>query len=124
MAIELHCPLCNKLIRAPDNAGGKRGKCPYCAGSVYIPMPPDEQSEIPLAPVDETVEKRKERLRKESTAYAAQVDHAQKPKYDTGPPASGASSSYDVSRHVETSRARPAKTRPTVPASRTKSSSG
>ena len=83
MSIEIHCPACNKLIRAPDNAGGRRGKCPYCAASVYIPMPEDQAEEIPLAPVDETAEQRRERLRRESIAYAADVDHERRAKYDT-----------------------------------------
>jgi phage FluMu protein Com len=50
MAIEFHCNHCAKLIRAPDEAGGRRGKCPYCKNSVYIPMPTDQLKEIPLAP--------------------------------------------------------------------------
>ncbi|MCH7474571.1 MAG: cytochrome C oxidase subunit IV family protein [Gemmatimonadetes bacterium] len=37
MSIELHCPQCEKLIKAPDTAGGRHGKCPYCGRDVYIP---------------------------------------------------------------------------------------
>ncbi|MGB2987225.1 MAG: hypothetical protein WBE26_15250, partial [Phycisphaerae bacterium] len=76
MSIELHCPQCQKLIRAPDTAGGKHGKCPYCGEKVYIPMPPDESEEIALAPIDEEEERRAEELRREATQYAAAVDKA------------------------------------------------
>ncbi len=76
MSIELHCPECQKLIRAPESAGGKRGKCPYCKKVVYIPSPPDETEEIGLAPLDEKDVKREAALRKEAIQYAAAVDHA------------------------------------------------
>ncbi|MFQ5463357.1 MAG: hypothetical protein ACE5E5_12125 [Phycisphaerae bacterium] len=75
MTTELHCPGCSKLIRAPDGAGGKQGKCPYCGRKVYIPMPESEIDPIPLAPIDETEEARAARLRRESTAYIAAIDH-------------------------------------------------
>lgn len=75
MGIELHCPQCQKLIRAPDNAGGRRGKCPYCDASVYIPTPPDKTEEIGLAPIDNAEEKRARELRRESTGFAAAVGH-------------------------------------------------
>jgi len=75
MSIDLHCPQCQKLIRAPDNAGGKRGKCPYCGGSVYIPTPPEETEEIGLAPIDQTEEERARQLRREAALFAADVGH-------------------------------------------------
>jgi hypothetical protein len=75
MSIELHCPQCQKLIRAPDNVGGKRGKCPYCGASVYVPTLPDESEEIGLAPVNEQEEHRARKLRREAAQYAAAVDH-------------------------------------------------
>jgi DNA-directed RNA polymerase subunit RPC12/RpoP len=53
VSVEFHCSKCSKLIRAPREAAGNRGKCPYCKQSVYIPTPPDELEAIPLAPVDE-----------------------------------------------------------------------
>ncbi len=76
MSIELHCPKCAKLIRAPDNAGGKRGKCPYCKESIYIPLRPDEAEEIGIAPIDEEEERRVKELRRESIGYVAAVGHA------------------------------------------------
>lgn len=76
MPIELHCPACGKTIKAPDDAGGKRGKCPYCAASVYIPMPhAANEGDIKIAPVDEAAERRREKLLKESITIAAAVAH-------------------------------------------------
>ena len=53
MSIEVHCPKCGKVIRAPDDAGGKHGRCPSCKESVYVPLPPADEGEIKLAPLDE-----------------------------------------------------------------------
>ena len=76
MSIELHCPKCSKIIRAPDDAGGKHGRCPYCKESVYVPLPPaEEEEEIGLAPVDDEEERRLEELRRESSQYIATVGH-------------------------------------------------
>lgn len=66
MPIEFHCSYCGKLVRAPDDAGGKHGKCPTCHQSVYIPMPSDQVEPLDLAPVDETDERERSRLLKES----------------------------------------------------------
>lgn len=65
MPIKLHCSHCGKKIEAPDNAGGKWGKCPACHNKVYVPQPPDDD-ELKLAPIDETEEERRKRLRKEA----------------------------------------------------------
>lgn len=86
MSIELHCPKCRKLIRAPDNAGGKHGRCPYCKESVYVPLPPAEEEEIKLAPIDEEEERRLEELRRESTEYIATVGHETADVPDVGDP--------------------------------------
>lgn len=74
MSIELHCPKCTKLIRAPENAGGRHGKCPYCEAMVYVPMPSTELDEIPLAPIDEDAERKEEELRRETARYVASLD--------------------------------------------------
>lgn len=76
MSIDLHCPKCTKLIRAPDSAGGKHGKCPYCKESVYVPTPPDQVEEIGVAPLDEDAERHAEELRRESLDYVASIGHA------------------------------------------------
>jgi len=78
MPIELHCPSCEKLIRAPDNAGGKHGKCPYCETKVYIPLPHSDEDEISIAPLDES-DAEAERLRREAVRYAATVDREADP---------------------------------------------
>lgn len=73
MSIELHCPQCGKLIRAPKEAGGKHGKCPYCKNKIYIPTPVDEIETVGLAPLDESDEQRERELRRESARDAALV---------------------------------------------------
>ena len=52
--IEVRCEHCNHMIKAPKTAAGKRGKCPHCKSSVYVPTPQGELEEIPLAPLEET----------------------------------------------------------------------
>lgn len=75
MSIEFNCPSCEKSIRAPDTAGGKYGKCPFCDVKVYIPSPPSaDEEEIGLAPVDEDEERRERELIRESVRYAAAFD--------------------------------------------------
>ena len=89
MSIELHCPQCEKLIRAPDNAGGKHGKCPYCAAEVYIPTPVDDSDLIALAPVDEEEERRAAKEREEALRYTTAMDKDADLKVapdDDGPP--------------------------------------
>ena len=39
MSISLHCESCKKKIKAPDETGGKWGKCPHCGHRCYIPLP-------------------------------------------------------------------------------------
>ena len=60
MAISFHCEHCSRKIEAPDNAGGKWGKCPACHKKVYVPDS-DIGEELKLAPIDEhDLEKQKE----------------------------------------------------------------
>jgi hypothetical protein len=51
MAITFHCEHCGKKIEAPDNAGGKWGKCPACHNKVYVPAS-EVDEELKLAPMD------------------------------------------------------------------------
>ena len=60
MAIVFKCGGCQKDVRAPDEAAGKRGKCPYCGQSNYIPTPVPEEEVLYLAPVDEAEERRRQ----------------------------------------------------------------
>ena len=39
MSITFQCEHCHKEIQAPDESGGKRGKCPFCQQSTYVPSP-------------------------------------------------------------------------------------
>jgi hypothetical protein len=73
MPIELHCNHCGKLVRAPDDAGGKHGKCPACHQSVYIPTPSDQLESLSLEPVDSDFERKKKRLAHEAAELAARV---------------------------------------------------
>ena len=66
MAIEFHCDHCGKLVRAPDDAGGKRGRCPSCKQAVYIPTPTDEIEPLAVAPEDESEEQHRARLLRET----------------------------------------------------------
>ncbi|MEX2316811.1 MAG: hypothetical protein WD669_06645 [Pirellulales bacterium] len=38
MPIEVTCPSCNRRFNAPDNAAGKKAKCPQCGGVIAIPI--------------------------------------------------------------------------------------
>jgi hypothetical protein len=68
MPIKFECTECHKIVTAPDAAGGKRGKCPFCGRLVNIPLPPPPQEEdpdlIPLAPIDEDEERKLAQERK------------------------------------------------------------
>ena len=41
MSITVDCPACGHTLKAPDNAAGRKGKCPKCSGIVPIPDMPD-----------------------------------------------------------------------------------
>jgi len=60
MAITFRCQRCHKQISAPDSAGGKRGKCPYCGHSTYIPAPVSDEDVLDLAPIDEEAERERQ----------------------------------------------------------------
>ncbi len=53
MTISFRCEHCGKRVEAPDSAGGRRGKCPYCKQSNYIPSPVSDDELIELAPEDD-----------------------------------------------------------------------
>jgi hypothetical protein len=65
MPIQFHCEHCGKKIEAPDNTGGKWGKCPRCHNKVYVPLP-DTGDELKLAPIDEGDDLRQRQLRAET----------------------------------------------------------
>jgi len=38
MPIEFRCEHCDKLMRTPDDSGGKKGRCPHCKETTQIPV--------------------------------------------------------------------------------------
>jgi len=56
MTITFRCEHCHKDVRAPGEAAGRRGKCPHCGQTSYIPAPTAEEDLIDLAPIDEDEE--------------------------------------------------------------------
>lgn len=42
MAIEFHCPHCQKLLKTPDDKAGVRARCPGCGEEVTVPAAADE----------------------------------------------------------------------------------
>ncbi len=74
MSIELHCPQCEKLIKAPDTAGGRHGKCPYCGRDVYIPAISSDDEGIPITPVDPQARQREEELRRQTARLTSAVE--------------------------------------------------
>jgi hypothetical protein len=65
--IIFHCESCKKKIKAPDEAGGKWGVCPYCKHRCYIPLPPSEdEPELKLVPLDEDEEKQRDEMMRET----------------------------------------------------------
>lgn len=40
MALVIKCPHCDAKLKAPDDALGKKGKCPECQGTVRVPKKP------------------------------------------------------------------------------------
>jgi hypothetical protein len=59
MTIVFQCEHCHKKVKAPDDAAGRRGKCPHCGQGSYIPAPVSEEDLVPLAEVDEQEEARR-----------------------------------------------------------------
>ncbi|MEN6385253.1 MAG: hypothetical protein ABFD79_08630 [Phycisphaerales bacterium] len=79
MPITFHCECCKKKITAPDTAGGKWGKCPYCNHKCYIPLPPStEDEEIKLAPLDESEEEKYNRMMHETQNITQSLLHQTK----------------------------------------------
>ncbi|MFQ5428684.1 MAG: hypothetical protein ACE5E1_00110 [Phycisphaerae bacterium] len=75
MAIEFRCEHCNKMIRAPGDAGGRTGKCPHCGGANYIPLPEGEAGELPLVPLDEQWERHRRQAVAEDLSLQRSLAH-------------------------------------------------
>ncbi len=51
MPITVVCQSCKKSLKAPDNAAGKKAKCPQCGTVVVVPSPaPAQPAAKPAAP--------------------------------------------------------------------------
>jgi hypothetical protein len=105
VAVKFHCSKCGKLIRAPREAAGQRGKCPFCQQSVYIPTPPEELEEIPLAPLEGEAPG-EEPLDDEAELLLSELGHARDEPTESpgggprGAAARGAGAAMDVQRVV------------------------
>lgn len=89
MPIEFHCNHCGKLIRASDDHGGKRGKCPSCQQSVYIPAPDDQIEPLEITPLDSAAERERQRLLRETRELEARVLREKGAPGESGPAGRG-----------------------------------
>lgn len=88
MPIEFHCEHCGKLIRTSEENAGRRGTCPSCHQSVYIPTPDDQLEPLRVLPEDEEEERRERQLIEEARNLARRL-MAERDTLPEGPPASG-----------------------------------
>jgi hypothetical protein len=87
MGITFHCEHCGKKIEAPDNAGGKWGKCPGCKNKVYVPSKQqEEEEELRLAPLDSEEERRKRELLAETVRLQEEIMSETAAPEDGAPP--------------------------------------
>lgn len=49
MPIKVTCPKCQGVLHAPDDAGGKRGKCPTCGTVLAIPAEGAHVADVPVS---------------------------------------------------------------------------
>jgi hypothetical protein len=94
MAITFHCEHCNKKIEAPDNAGGKWGRCPACRNKVYVPGVESDE-ELKLAPIDTNDQAEQKRLMAETRRIEQEIMKEQSEVLDDSP--ERAVPVYDVS---------------------------
>lgn len=74
MPISFHCESCKEKIKAPDNSGGKWGKCPHCKHRCYIPLPKsDDEPELRLLPLDENEETQVQKLMRETKNLTQEI---------------------------------------------------
>ena len=105
MPITFHCNHCGKKIEAPDNAGGKWGKCPACHNKVYVPSPPSDDEELKLAPVDENEEEKKRQLMAETYNLSQRIlEERETPQTGASPkqarPPSSSMSEKQLTRNI------------------------
>ncbi|HOK66297.1 MAG TPA: hypothetical protein PK054_08330 [Anaerohalosphaeraceae bacterium] len=92
MPISFHCESCKKKIKAPDQAGGKWGSCPYCGHRCYIPLPKSgDEEELRLAPIDELEESRIQEMMRETHHLTQHILHESRlPNEETSVSTAGA----------------------------------
>jgi hypothetical protein len=87
MSITFHCEHCGKKIEAPDNAGGKWGKCPGCHNKVYVPSKQPED-DLRLAPLDDNDERKQKELIAETVRLREDIlSETESPEEGKPPPA-------------------------------------
>lgn len=88
MPISFHCESCKQKIKAPDQAGGKWGSCPFCKHKCYIPLPKsDDEEDLRLLPVDQSEESRLADMMRETHNLTKNILHQNEMPADE--PASG-----------------------------------
>jgi hypothetical protein len=65
MSIQFRCEGCGKTVKAPDSAAGKQGRCPACKHVMYVPLPPEQREEIPVAPEEDAEHARAAQLKED-----------------------------------------------------------
>jgi len=74
MPISFHCESCKQKIKAPDETGGKWGRCPHCKHKCYIPLPkPPDEPELKLIPMDESEETQMDQLMRETKNITKEI---------------------------------------------------
>lgn len=84
MGISFHCESCKKKIKAPDEAGGKWGKCPFCNHRCYIPLPKSDEPDLRLLPIDAADETKVEQLMRQTHSVTHEILR-ERELYDDGP---------------------------------------
>ena len=100
MSISFQCEQCKKKVKAPDDAGGKWGSCPFCKHRCYIPLPPSpDDEELKLAPVDDREETRYGKLMRET--YSLTRNILQETAADGEPAAGGEFNEADEKKLIK-----------------------
>jgi hypothetical protein len=100
MSIEFHCEHCGKAIKAPGEMAGKRGKCPGCHNSVYIPSPSEEIEPLTIAPIDRGEEAARLRALEETRALQRRLLGEKDLPPETRRPAAAAAAAAAEPREV------------------------
>lgn len=101
MPISFHCESCKKKIKAPDQAGGKWGSCPYCGHRCYIPLPKsEEEEELRLAPIDELEESRIDEMMRETHHLTQHILHESRLPDDLASSPASETDENDVLKNV------------------------